>query len=124
MPSSVAAARKEPRRAAASKAVKARSGGRSRLAKLVHHGGLLVCDIIGELAGVVRFICADGGEIGAGGVGFKKAKIVQEFPHPPLGHLLPLEETGEGNNISLLPRLFAGEGARRADEGPMRRRML
>jgi urease accessory protein len=38
-------------------------------------------------------------------------------PHPPFGHLLPLEETGEGKSTSLLPPLFAGEGARRADEG-------
>ena len=40
-------------------------------------------------------------------------------PHPPFGHLLPLEETGEGDNhVGLLPPLLAGEGARRADEGP------
>jgi dimethylamine monooxygenase subunit A len=38
-------------------------------------------------------------------------------PHPPFGHLLPLEETGEGNLVGLLPPLLAGEGARRADEG-------
>jgi urease accessory protein len=38
-------------------------------------------------------------------------------PHPPFGHLLPLEETGEGNKIGLLPTLLAGEGARREDEG-------
>jgi N6-L-threonylcarbamoyladenine synthase len=38
-------------------------------------------------------------------------------PHPPFGHLLPLEETGEGRSMSLLPPLLAGEGARRADEG-------
>ena len=38
-------------------------------------------------------------------------------PHPPFGHLLPLEETGEGRSMGLLPPLLEGEGARRADEG-------
>jgi N6-L-threonylcarbamoyladenine synthase len=38
-------------------------------------------------------------------------------PHLHFGHLLPLEETGEGRSMSLLPPLLAGEGARRADEG-------
>jgi urease accessory protein len=38
-------------------------------------------------------------------------------PHPPFGHLLPLEETGEGRSVGLLSPLLAGEGARRADEG-------
>jgi hypothetical protein len=43
--------------------------------------------------------------------------MIQVPPHPAFGHLLPLEETGEGKPIGLLLRLFAGEGARRADEG-------
>ncbi len=40
-------------------------------------------------------------------------------PHPPFGHLLSLEEAGEGlHDYRLLPPLLAEEGARRADEGP------
>jgi phosphoglycolate phosphatase-like HAD superfamily hydrolase len=38
-------------------------------------------------------------------------------PHPPFGHLLPSEETGEGHLHQPSPALLAGEGARRADEG-------
>jgi hypothetical protein len=40
----------------------------------------------------------------------------QTLPHPAFGHLLPLEETGEGHNICLLPP-FARE---KVAEGRMR----
>jgi hypothetical protein len=46
---------------------------------------------------MVRFIYASAGEIGAGGAGFKEAKIAREFPHPPFGHLLPLKMREKGN---------------------------
>ena len=45
-------------------------------------------------------------------------RIFDLVPHPPCGHLLPLEETGEGFSFNQpSPALGAGEGARRADEG-------
>ncbi len=64
-----------------------------------------MCDIIGELAEVVRIIYAGEGEIGAGGAGFKEAKIVREFPHPPFGHLLQRKER-EKANVSAFSRFF------------------
>ncbi len=47
-------------------------------------------------------------------------RVVLKFPHPPFGHLLPLEETGEGFlNFEPSPAFFAGEGGANApDEGP------
>jgi hypothetical protein len=43
------------------------------------------CDIIGELAGVVRIIYAGGGEIGAGGAGWVWAEwVLEQRPPSPL----------------------------------------
>ncbi len=44
-------------------------------------------------------------------------KTVATLPHLAFSHLLPLEETGEGQNDLPSPALLAGEGARRAVEG-------
>ena len=87
------------------------------MAKLVHHGGWIWRDIIGEMAGVVRFICGVWGEIGAGGgtgcwaeCGFEKG------PHPSRAlRDPPSPASGRSEGCSPLP--LAGEVAEQSDAG-------
>jgi hypothetical protein len=48
---------------------------------------------------------------------FQEASPSPAAAHPAFGHFLPLEETGEGHRVCLLPPLLAGEGARQGGCG-------
>ena len=68
------------------------------------------------MAGVVRFICAGGGEIGAGGAGRDWAEWENAGPHPSRASRDP-PSPASGRSEEMSPRPLAGEVAERSDAG-------
>ena len=75
-----------------------------------------MCDIIGELAEVVRIIYAGEGEIGAGGAGRDWAEWENAGPHPSRASRDP-PSPASGRSEVPSPRPLAGKVVERSDAG-------